>query len=62
MCLVGLSFEWFNDWFTIVRNPEGDPWGFGKILLKGCLGLPENLGGPLFSCFIAFLWPNFTQP
>ncbi len=38
-------------------------WGFGQILLSGgYLKLSENLGSTLFSCFIAFLWPNFLDP
>ena len=33
-----------------------------QILLRGYLGLWENLGwGTLFSCFIAFLWSNFSK-
>jgi hypothetical protein len=33
---------------------KGGPLGFGRILLMGYLGLPENMGGPLFLSFIAF--------
>ncbi len=36
---------------TVVKNPEGGPLGVGQILLRGHLGLSENLGAPLFSCF-----------
>ncbi len=33
-----------------------------QFFLRGYLGLWENLGwGTLFSCFIAFLWSNFSK-
>ncbi len=33
----------------------GGPWGFGQIILRGYLGLSENLGGSPFSYFITFI-------
>ena len=36
---------------------EGGPWGFGKILLRGYLGLSEKSRGPFF----AFLCDNFSD-
>jgi hypothetical protein len=33
-----------------------------KFFWMGYWGLWENLAGdPLFSCFIAFVWPNFLK-
>jgi hypothetical protein len=42
---------------TIKRGP----WGFGKIRLRGVLGAVRKSTGVPFLCFIAFLWPNFSE-
>ncbi len=40
--------------------------GFGQILLRGYLGLSENLGGPLFRVLLHFYdqicWPLTPPP
>ena len=40
--------------FIEVGNSGGVLWSFGQLLLRGYLGLSENLGAP-FSCLTAFL-------
>jgi hypothetical protein len=43
---------------TVVGNPRGS-WGFGKILLKGVLGVVKKCSGSLFSCLLHFYDTTF---